>query len=72
MGRSDYIAGNFDREDHGGFAAGLLKDYDAARNWLTLPWSSGAAEGNLCELQTMKGSCTAERTSTSSSASLAE
>jgi hypothetical protein len=30
-----------------GFAAGLLKDYDAVRAGLTLHWSSGAVEGNV-------------------------
>lgn len=30
-----------------GFAAGPLKDYDAVRNGLILPWSSGAAEGTV-------------------------
>jgi transposase len=30
-----------------GFAAGLLKDYDAVRNGLTLGWNSGAVEGNV-------------------------
>ncbi|WP_433754631.1 ISL3 family transposase [Nocardia sp. CA-135398] len=29
------------------FADGLLKDYDAVRNGLTLEWSSGAVEGNV-------------------------
>lgn len=33
-----------------GFAAGLVKDYDAVRNGLTLPYSSGAVEGNVCRL----------------------
>ncbi|WP_203859694.1 transposase [Plantactinospora mayteni] len=33
-----------------GFAAGLLKDYDAIRNRLTLRCSSGAVEGNVCRL----------------------
>ncbi|PZG22599.1 hypothetical protein C1I95_04880 [Micromonospora craterilacus] len=37
-----------------GFAAGLLKDYDAVRNGLTLPWSSGAVEGNVCKLKAIK------------------
>jgi transposase len=37
-----------------GFAAGLLKDYDAVRNGLTLPWSSGAVEGNVGKLKTIK------------------
>ena len=34
-----------------GFAAGLVKDYDAVRNGLTLPYSSGAVEGNVCRLK---------------------
>lgn len=33
-----------------GFAGGLLKDYDAVRNGLTLSWSSGAVEGNVGKL----------------------
>jgi transposase len=37
-----------------GFAAGLLKDYDAVRNGLTLPWSSGAVEGAVCKLKSIK------------------
>lgn len=37
-----------------GFADGLIKDYDAVRNGLTLPWSSGAVEGNVCKLKTIK------------------
>lgn len=37
-----------------GFAAGLVKDYDAVRNGLTLPYSSGAVEGNVCRLKTIK------------------
>jgi transposase len=36
------------------FAAGLLKDYDAVRNGLTLPFSSGAVEGNVGKLKTIK------------------
>ena len=35
-------------------AAGLLKDYDAVRNGLTLPFSSGAVEGNVCKLKAIK------------------
>jgi transposase len=30
-----------------GFAAGLLKDFDAVRAGLTQHWSSGAVEGNI-------------------------
>ncbi|MDM4721960.1 transposase [Micromonospora sp. WMMA1363] len=37
-----------------GFAAGLVKDDDAARNGLTLPYSSGAVEGNACRLKALK------------------
>ncbi|MFI2652386.1 ISL3 family transposase [Micromonospora fulviviridis] len=37
-----------------GFAAGLLKDYDAVRNGLTLGWNSGAVEGNVCKLKSIK------------------
>ncbi len=37
-----------------GFAAGLLKDYDAVRNGLTLTWSSGAVEGAVCKLKSIK------------------
>ncbi|MFI5783430.1 transposase [Nocardia sp. NPDC051570] len=37
-----------------GFAAGLLKDYDAVRNGLTLPWISGAVEGTVTKLTALK------------------
>ncbi|KOX18466.1 transposase [Saccharothrix sp. NRRL B-16348] len=37
-----------------GFAAGLLKDYDAVRNGLTLAWSSGAVEGAVGRLKSIK------------------
>jgi len=37
-----------------GFAEGLGKDYDAVRNGLTLPWSSGPVEGNVTRLKTIK------------------
>ncbi|WP_334028727.1 ISL3 family transposase [Nocardia terpenica] len=40
-----------------GFAAGLLKDYDAVRNGLTLEWSSGAVEGAVCRLKSIKRRC---------------
>lgn len=39
-----------------GFAAGLVKDYDAVRNGLTLSWSSGAVEGNVTRLKAIKRS----------------
>jgi transposase len=37
-----------------GFAAGLVKDYDAVRNGLTLTWSSGPVEGAICKLKAIK------------------
>ncbi|MFD0574931.1 ISL3 family transposase [Dactylosporangium darangshiense] len=37
-----------------GFAAGLVKDYEAVRNGLTLDWNSGAVEGNVCRLKAIK------------------
>jgi transposase len=37
-----------------GFAGGLLKDYDAVRNGLTLAWSSGAVEGAVGKLKSIK------------------
>ncbi|MFB9299704.1 transposase [Kibdelosporangium philippinense] len=37
-----------------GFAAGLLKDYDAVRHGLTLAWSSGAVEGTVAKLKAVK------------------
>lgn len=37
-----------------GFAAGLLKDYDAVRNGLTLSWSSGAVEGTVTKIKAVK------------------
>ncbi|MFI6369161.1 transposase [Nocardia sp. NPDC050630] len=36
------------------FADGLLKDYDAVRNGLTLEWSSGAVEGNVNRVKMLK------------------
>jgi len=36
------------------FAAGLLKDYDAVRNGLTLDWSIGAVEGAACRIKAIK------------------
>ncbi|MFI6369142.1 transposase [Nocardia sp. NPDC050630] len=32
----------------------MLKDYDAVRNGLTLPWSSGAVEGTVTKLKALK------------------
>jgi transposase len=37
-----------------GFANGLLADYDAVRAGLTLPWSSGAVEGNVTRIKAIK------------------
>nr|WP_246281871.1 ISL3 family transposase [Fodinicola acaciae] len=37
-----------------GFAAGLLKDYDAVRNGIALHWSSGAVEGAVCRIKAIK------------------
>jgi transposase len=36
------------------FARGLIRDYDAVRNGLTLPHSSGAVEGNVNRIKTIK------------------
>jgi transposase len=37
-----------------GFATGLLKDFDAVRAGLTQPWSSGAVEGTINRIKTIK------------------
>jgi transposase len=39
-----------------GFATGLRADFDAVRNGLTQPWSSGAVEGNVNRIKTMSSS----------------
>jgi transposase len=36
------------------FTRGLKRDYDAVLNGLTLPWSSGAVEGNVNRLKMIK------------------
>jgi transposase len=36
------------------FARGIRRDYHAVRNGLTLPWNSGAVEGNNCKLKHIK------------------
>jgi hypothetical protein len=36
------------------FTTGLKRDYDAVLNGLTLPWSSGAVEGNVNRLKMLK------------------
>jgi transposase len=43
-----------DQPDLHSFARGLRHDHDAVRNGLTLPWSSGAVEGNVNRLKTLK------------------
>lgn len=37
-----------------GFAQGLLSDYQAVENALTLPWSNGQVEGQINKLKTIK------------------
>jgi transposase len=36
------------------FARGIRHDYDAVRNGLSLPWNSGAVEGNNCKIKHIK------------------
>ena len=43
-----------DQPDLHSFARGIRHDYDAVRNGLTLPWSSGAVEGNNCKIKHIK------------------
>jgi transposase len=43
-----------DQPDLHSFARGIRRDYDAVRNGLTLPWSSGAVEGNNCKIKHIK------------------
>jgi transposase len=43
-----------DLPDLRSFTYGLKRDYDAVRNGLTLPWSSGAVEGNVNRLKMLK------------------
>jgi transposase len=40
--------------DLGSFTKGLLSDYDAVRNGLTLPWNSGVVEGNVNRVKMIK------------------
>jgi hypothetical protein len=42
-----------------GFAAGLLRDFDAVRNGLTQHWSSGAVESNINRVKRSSDKCTA-------------
>jgi transposase len=37
-----------------GFANGLLNDYEAVKNAITLPWSNGPVEGHINKLKTIK------------------
>ena len=37
-----------------GFAQGLLNDYHAVRNAITLPWSNGQVEGQINKLKTIR------------------
>lgn len=37
-----------------GFADGIRRDLDAVRAALTLPWSTGPVEGQICRLKTLK------------------
>ena len=37
-----------------GFARGLLNDYHAVRNAITLPWSNGQVEGQINKLKMIK------------------
>jgi transposase len=43
-----------DLPDLRSFATGIKRDHDAVRNGLTLPWSSGAVEGNVNRLKMIK------------------
>ena len=36
------------------FTRGIRQDYDAVANAVTLPWSSGKVEGNVCRLKMLK------------------
>jgi hypothetical protein len=40
-----------DQPDLHSFTLGIRRDYDAVKNGLTLPWSSGAVEGNVNRLK---------------------
>jgi transposase len=43
-----------DQPDLHSFAHGIRRDHTAVRNGLTLPWSSGAVEGNNCKIKHIK------------------
>ncbi|MGH3245566.1 MAG: ISL3 family transposase [Trebonia sp.] len=52
----DWLAAveNDDQPDLRSFARGIRRDYDAVRNGLTLPYSSGAVEGKNCKFKHIK------------------
>jgi hypothetical protein len=58
-----------DQPDLHSFATGLKGDHAAMRNGLTLPWSSGAVEGNVNRIKMLSGRCTAVPDSICASAS---
>jgi transposase len=43
-----------DQPDLHSLARGIRHDYDAVRNGLTMPWNSGAVEGNNCKIKHIK------------------
>jgi len=43
-----------DQPDLHSFVRGIKHDYDAVLNGLTMPWSSGAVEGNVNRLKMLK------------------
>jgi transposase len=43
-----------DQPDLQSYAAGLHRDYDAVRNGLTMPYSSGAVEGHVSRIDMIK------------------
>jgi transposase len=43
-----------DQPDLHSFTRGIRRDYDAVKNGLTLPWSSGKVEGNVNRLKVLK------------------
>jgi hypothetical protein len=58
-----------DQPDLHSFATRLKGDHEAMRNGLTLPWSSGAVEGNVNRIKMLSGRCTAVPDSICASAS---
>ena len=43
-----------DQPDLHSFVRGIKRDYDAVRNGLTMPWSSGVVEGNVNRTKMIK------------------